>query len=248
MNYFCLFIGPGRSGHSLISVILNAHPNIRISNELGIFKKNGCYNKNKETIINNILKKCEKEKNKLVRGKYKYKIEKTWEDGDLLVIGDKHGNNTSLNLSRNFNKLKIFQKNINLPIKYIHSVRNPFDQITTESIRKDKSIDNLIEVYCSIMDVVQKIKNKEKNEHNNILEIYHEDLIYNKKRNIIKMCKFLGVDVFDDYIESCSKVIRNKPHFSRFRLKWTDDQKNKVYKKIINKYDILKGYKFDEEI
>lgn len=238
MDSFCLFIGPGRSGHSLISAILNAHPNVYISNEIGIFRKNGLYNGQKDNIEKRIIK--ESNRNTIIRGKYRYDIKKSWKNGKPIVVGDKHANNTSMNLSRNFSRLLKFEENIKTPIKWIHSIRNPFDQIATEHMRKKKSIDNLIETYDVIMKVVIRIKNNYP-----IYEVRNDNIIHNKEKEIINLCKFLGVNPFDSYVKACSDIIYDNPNKSRFSIKWKSEQKNKV-NKIIKKYGFLKGYKFNE--
>ncbi len=38
-DFYCMFIGYPRSGHSLIGSLLDAHPNIIISHELNVLKK-----------------------------------------------------------------------------------------------------------------------------------------------------------------------------------------------------------------
>ena len=51
---FVLFIGYGRSGHTLVGAILDAHPNIIISNELNVLPKWDYYNK-KTTVRNRLF-------------------------------------------------------------------------------------------------------------------------------------------------------------------------------------------------
>lgn len=54
------------------------------------------------------------------------------------VIGDKKGGRTTRLLASNNNLLGNMSKTVNLPIKIIHVVRNPFDNIATMVLRKLK--------------------------------------------------------------------------------------------------------------
>lgn len=91
LKYFCMFIGPSRCGHTLIANILNAHPNVVISNELNpilLFLRG----KDRPHIFEKIIQSMIIFKNKKSRWtSYSYDIDGlyqgTWEN--MSVIGDK---------------------------------------------------------------------------------------------------------------------------------------------------------------
>ena len=51
------------------------------------------------------------------------------------VIGDKEGGQTSYFLSKKFDILEEIRQTIEVPLRFIHIVRNPFDNIATMTLR-----------------------------------------------------------------------------------------------------------------
>lgn len=60
------------------------------------------------------------------------------------VIGDKKGTGTShlLFKSENFHVLEEIQRTLKIPLKFIHVIRNPFDNIATKVLRQLHTRDN----------------------------------------------------------------------------------------------------------
>ena len=56
----------------------------------------------------------------------------------LKVIGDKKGGHTSKVLinPNNMHRLEVLSQLVQVPMKFIHVVRNPFDNISTMTLRK----------------------------------------------------------------------------------------------------------------
>lgn len=145
---YVFFIGMARSGHSIVAAVLDAHPHIVISDELDVFTVvlNSSRPVSKSSLFNQIWSRCyRKAKTKLhdARKGYTLAVDGLYQGNYHLyidVIGDKHGGKTTkLFLSNpvlfqsHFNKLRTL---IKLPIKVIHVIRNPYDNIATIAIYK----------------------------------------------------------------------------------------------------------------
>ena len=53
----------------------------------------------------------------------------------LQVIGDKKGAGTARNLANDLTTLNKLQETVGIPVKFIHVIRNPFDNIATQMLR-----------------------------------------------------------------------------------------------------------------
>jgi len=167
LKTYCMFVGYPRSGHSLIGSILDAHPNMIISHELNTlkylergFKKYQIY----YSIIRN-----SRNFNKINRTHtgYNYFVNNQWHGNfsKLTVIGDKLGCGTLYWIKeRPWVINKFFKINANLKIKFIHVIRNPYDNITTMAKIENIPLAEATDWYFYLVDVIESIK-KQKNKY-----------------------------------------------------------------------------------
>ncbi|MHA1757074.1 MAG: sulfotransferase [Promethearchaeota archaeon] len=249
LNYFCFFIGYARSGHSFIASLLDAHPEACISLEVNTLKlvEEG-YNKNQiyYLILNN--SKLVNQKLKNIWTGYSYAVHGQYQGRftNLKVIGDKKGGVTSILLGENFSLYHKLKFLVGIPVKAIHVIRNPIDNISTMILRnitdnkKPEREDYLkrINFYFRKVDFINKIKELEEME---ILDVYHEDFIRNPVKELKRILQFIDLYPYPDYINDCSKIVYKEPHFSRNELMWPTDLLSNIYNKAI-KYPFLKKY------
>ena len=160
---FVFFIGYPRSGHSIVGSLMDAHPHVVIANEFLLFKNwkyfsdkqkesgeaNPFY-KHKGYLFNILYRRSYwdttdgfRSEQKTVKN-YTLSVDSLWQgkfDRYISIIGDKSGGATSstfltskTTFSRYFEELKTTVK---LPIKAVHVVRNPYDQISTCALYTD---------------------------------------------------------------------------------------------------------------
>jgi len=156
---FVMFIGYQRSSHSLVGAILDAHPEIIIPHEYGLMSKVGRYlspNRTQDNLqryalfyalhqlsLNQAVFGIRASANNTGLGKnaYTYHVPGLWQGGyqkRIKVIGDKKGGKTSKALidPNNMIRLQAISEIVQVPMKFIHVVRNPFDNISTMTLRK----------------------------------------------------------------------------------------------------------------
>lgn len=142
---FCLFIGYPFSGHTIIGSLLDAHPDVVISIEadvLGLIQKGY----SRKLIYSFILRN---NKNFHSRHKtswlgYSYKVPGLFQGtyNKIRVIGDKKGAKSTNRLINNIDLLANLEEVTEKPVKMIHVVRNPLDNIASIIIRaKEKKKD-----------------------------------------------------------------------------------------------------------
>ncbi|MEQ9620037.1 MAG: sulfotransferase [Deltaproteobacteria bacterium] len=247
IKIYSMFIGYPRSGHSLIGALLDAHPNMIFAHELhalkfiyaGYTKKQIYYLLIETSRIN--AKEGRKTKS------YSYEVPNQWQ-GDftkLQVIGDKKGGGSTSILRTKPKLLSGLQNTIGTDIKFIHIVRNPFDNISTISrkTKRLKSLADSIEYYFSLCETTMEIK-KQLKEHE-LFELRHESFLENPKAHLKELCHFLGVGAPDDYLNDCSGIVYKSPHKSRHQVEWSQELIDIVEKRI-DGFPFLSGYSYKD--
>ena len=278
------FLGHSRSGHSIVGSILDAHPHIILANEGKLFTKlqedlsnETPYYTNKLTVFNLLWKKSvystragtRSSKENGVKKGYTLSIDGLYQGAfvpPVQVIGDNNAGRTtdlfideSSQWEQTFLKIKSM---VNIPIKVIQVIRNPYDNIATAVLYKsvggardvaavkhnneklkvnNRTMQYFINRYFNRLRAVQQIKNKF---NLTVLEIHGEDLIENPKSIILSMCQFLGVSCSDDYLETCSNKLFKSESKTRHKIRWSEKWISDVQESIMN-FDGLKRYSFD---
>lgn len=247
VSTYCMFVGYGRSGHSLVGSLIDAHPDAIIAPELNVLKylRLGF---SKKQIYSLILRRsrlyAEKKKRPGSKG-YHYKIPNQWQGKyrELLVIGDKKGAGSSAALERNPGLLDKLRKKIDADIKFIHVLRNPYDNITTMSLISKAEIGKAIRRYFSRCETITRIKKFI--EPSSFFEIRHESIIADPEGSLRRICGFLNLEPLEDYIKDCASIIYTKPHRSRYKITWTDELIGAVANRIAE-FPFLQGYSFED--
>ena len=148
---FVYFIGYGRSGHSTIASMLDAHPNIIIAHEYSIFenlRNMGPSAFSKEFIFNELYWNsyesalCRDGWRNIAMNKKNYTLDipGLWQGRftELKVVGDKAAGYTAMEYHdspEGFAELHSeFLETIGVPVQVIHVVRNPYDIIANDQL------------------------------------------------------------------------------------------------------------------
>ena len=147
---FVVFVGYQRSGHTLIGSVMDAHPNMLISNTLFLLQSCAFRGvgerlfENKTRLFNTIyrdsylLSKCGARNGTNSSKGYSLEVNGQWQGkfSQLRVVGEKSGGSTALQLRHDegITCWKQLVDSIGIPIVAIHVVRNPYDMIATNSL------------------------------------------------------------------------------------------------------------------
>jgi len=244
-----MFIGYPKSGHSMIGSMIDAHKNAIISHEfntLNKIKKSPLHNKQK--LFNSIYQHSKKISSKN-KGGNSYLLPTQWNgkiQGDIQIIGDKKGGDTSANLHLGINtpSFKKLIKIVSKPVKIIHITRNPYDIIS--SIYRDiKNIPNPVNYFFNNCNNNKKIIEDIKNDDFiDILEFKNEEFIDDPSKYLSLICNFLELPIYEGYIEDCCSIVYKTPNKSRLNHKWVEKDINHIQKQI-KLYPFLEGYNFN---
>ena len=78
-----------------------------------------------------------------------------------------------------------------------------------------------------------------------VLDIPGHETVLKPRETLQRLCDHLGVACSEDYLQRCSEILYGAPSFTRNKVVWTEEQKERVTK-MINKYPFLKEYSFDK--
>lgn len=243
-----MFFGYQRSGHSFVSSLIDAHRDAVVSDEFHVLMKFKKWGWDKDKLFQGILKNSLRKTVENRARKFQYLRENeyqgTYKD-NLKLIGDKKGGKTSIFLTKNPDLLTKFQNEIDLPIKFIHVIRNPFDMITTTKFRLEKK-DNRKKSLNSIIssfEIMFRKANKIRKYNIDFIDVYHENVIKKPDSEIKRMLDFLDLEIYEGFIPNCKKIIYDNPNKSRYNINWTDNQIKRV-NDLIQQYDFLNGYSY----
>jgi hypothetical protein len=246
---FCLFIGHGRSGHSIIGSLLDSHPNIVLPDELDSLKylEIGA---TKHQLYHLLLTRSQKlarhgrTKAGLNGNRYSYAVPNQWQGQfkKIEIIGDSKAGVSVRRLSNKPTLLQKLRDTVEVDIKFLQVIRNPYDNISTKAIREKKPLNNAIQTYFSNCQDLVKIYSFL--DPNDLLVIRHEDLIKDPEAFLYKLSGFLGFEPFPDYIRDCAGIIYRSPAKSRYKIEWPPQLIEQVSQQI-EKYDFLAGYSYE---
>ena len=142
-------------------------------------------------------------------------------------------------------------------LKFILTVRNPYDMITTGVVYRknnpkfgpisekeiyrmlDKRLKGQLILQCEMATKLFGLM-----EPRDIFLSRHEDLVAAPAEQLSKLCEFLNVPALPDYLKDCASIVHENPNKSRYELEWSEERKAKM-SEIIEKYNFLAGYSWD---
>lgn len=233
VKYFLMFMGYPRSGHTLVASILNAHPNVICSNQQFIIQQ-----KNIEGVWDGI-------KSGAFNWKQEVKIAFPPKK-DIHVIGDKTGHRTVDYLIKHPGELENFKNMIPWPIKWIHVVRNPYDNMATWIQKSNKKkvprptdealFKQIFPEYKALNEKIYELKKTE-----DVLTLCHENIIM-RRGKLDVFVRFLELEDSDIWRKNVRKTLWKKPRITRRQVDWTPHMKNSITNYLVKKYPWMSGY------
>ena len=273
-----LFVGWPQSCHSFVGSILDGHPHILVADEYFLMTKlrkgqlpiqrdiifKALYNSSTSSIKSARSMRAKTERMKGYSLLFEDLMQGQFED-HIDIIGDKAGahvsmllNDKTYNISKTFGILK---KQLRVDIYVIRVVRNPYDNIATDSVYKHglkeklkemRSLENtsLLQVpktalsrsaveYFRLYFASEKVKAAA----DKTTDIHCSDLIDNPRDEITRLCEFLEVQCSEDYISKCaSHVFTEESHTSKL-INWPSEVKESIQKKL-DSISVFKAYNY----
>jgi hypothetical protein len=253
LSFFCTFIGCTRSGHSLVGALLDAHPDAVVAHEVDVFQtprdpsaKVELRYPNRVVLFDQIVARATEQAD---RGRVGYRMRA---DGteyqtsyavpgqyqgrfvDLRVVGNKRGQEVCRAIIRDRRSLGRLQDQVEVPLKLIHVVRNPFDNIATMTpIHGERTIVRYFDRAAAVVIA--------KNDGWDVLDIHLEDLIATPHSELTRLCDFLELTAPSDYLDASASIVSDQVSETRSRRVWSHADVVAVQQRIA-KYPWLARY------
>jgi Sulfotransferase family len=250
----CLFIGYPRSGHTLVGSLLDAHPDAVIAHEMDLlrfvyarfFRDQLC-----AMLVDNARADATRG---TIFGGYSYAVPDAWQGRfrRIRVIGDKHGEATTIRLHYSPRLLGQTMRTFRRPLKMIHVVRNPYDNITTIArkihtihpglVRAGQApLPTAIEYYFTLCETVKRVRETCSPA---MIDVRHEAFVASPASGLRRIGAFLNLPMADDYLRVCATVVYDRPRASRTQADWTPALIADVQDRMRG-FPFLDGYRFD---
>jgi hypothetical protein len=244
LRTYCMFIGYPRSGHSLLGSLLDAHPEAVIAHEADTLR----YLQARFTrlqVYSLILANSRRyrDRREII---YDYTVPHQWQGRyvELRVIGDKKGGRSTRRLATSPALLDRLIDSVDVETRFVHVVRNPFDNITTifEKTMADRGLEAAVEEYlrlCATVDTIRRRLGPAV-----VLDVRHEALLAEPRDELRTVCHFVGLEAADDYLDDCADILFPSPRRTREHVDWPPALVERV-SEAISRYEFLKGYSLD---
>ena len=237
---FCLFVGYGRSGHSVVGSLIDAHPHAAIAHELHAVKR---YFEGvpRDVLFDRLFALAQAQARDGRRapradgGTYLHHLEGQAKPGPeaVRVIGDKKGAGTAWQFSRlGLDHLERFRAYLGVPLKMVHVIRNPFDVVAAGEARGGSRFAELVPVVAEIRRL---------STGPGWLDVYHEDVIADPEREMARVLGFLGLPAIAAHLERCRAHVFAEPHRRRLEMEWPAPRRAEI-ETLIARHDFLGRY------
>lgn len=274
------FVGYPRSRHSLLGSLLDAHPHMVISDESTAFSrwKDRQTTWIRESIFSfydTISSASERASTKGRRSfslegtvantssAYGYHVPNQWQgryDEYIEVIGDKAGGLTASALlsSNAVDAVHLLQKASGAKVKFVHVVRNPFDNIATmvlrhsdlrkrtgdhqQKVEAPEIMATTIRRYFHLAEGSQKARSEFPSQ---VIDISSKDFVQFPAETLRRICDFLEIGCSERYIQDCSSIVDTVPSKTRDFVEWSVENKMKVENEM-KRFPFLKDYSYND--
>ncbi|XP_062516892.1 uncharacterized protein LOC134192206 [Corticium candelabrum] len=268
MKSVLLFIGYPRSGHTLVSALLDAHPHVALANEYDLFYKWSMFTETQkrakfiysELYRSSVDAPTSRDVDK-GNAAWNYSVPHQWNgryDQYVEVIGDKKGGGTTRMLSsvRSTDVVDELKRAVNVPVRFLHVIRNPYDNIATMAIRsvvnrkfisEGKVLNDTGLVAKAIKSYFSLVKqNDALRSHLKPLDVHSADVTRNPRQALKQICDFVNITCNAEYLKDCASIVFARPSRTRENVVWTAGMKANVEHNL-KKYAFLSRYSFDTD-
>jgi hypothetical protein len=239
---FLLFVGHPRSGHSVVGAVLNAHPDAVVAHELDAppLVLAGC---SRDELYARILARAQWFHLRGDRSNYLYRVPGQWQGRfrRLRVIGDKRGGSVTRSLARHPDLLERVRSLTGVPLRLIHVVRNPFDNIAAIALWEKRALEDAARYYFELCATTARLGDLCRD--GELATVRHERLLERPAETLSALCAFLGLDPEPAWLAACEEVLFPQPTETRSRLEWSPALIDQVERRA-EAYPWLAGYAF----
>ncbi len=225
---FFLMLGYARSGSTLVGSLLDAHPNMVVAHEADILRyvRPGV---SRSQLFGLLLE----------RDRQFGRIERRWHGFDyavvggsqgrfttLRVVGDKHAGRATRRLWHDPPLLEQLRTRVRVPIRVLHVMRNPFDNIASIAQSRGLALSPAIDVYVKLSSMADVVRGRLAAPE--LLDVSYESVVADPARRLAEICAFVGVGSPPDYLDACAALVEPLPPDRRRSVTWSPAERRRV--------------------
>jgi len=178
------------------------------------------------------------------KSNHDYRIPGQWQGrfGRLRVIGDKRAGAVTRAIAAHPDFLDRVRALVGVPLRLVHVVRNPFDNIAAISTWHHMSLEDSAAYYfshCATVGALGTVCSP-----GEVLTVVHERLVREPGRVLAELCGFLGLDPYEGYLDDCASVVFAAPTYTRRKMAWPSAIVADVERRA-RSFPHLDGYRFE---
>jgi hypothetical protein len=219
-----LVIGNARSGSTILGSVIDAHPNAVISNETAGSSPDLWRSLDRNSLLEKIFQTAESLASigRPSEG-YLYQIGPPPSvKQELLVMGDKTWNPMLLLLHGNHRLLLQLETRLQLPIRLIESIRNPFDTIARMHTRSGLPLRDRTRWFFMHCEAAAAIR--ERLPTDRVLASYHENLIADPTAELHRIGSFLGLPPSAEQERAVRRSLFSSPRRCSEQVFWSKEE------------------------
>lgn len=228
---FCLVIGSPRSGSTLLGAVIDAHSKAIMANETGASGRFW-----RGLTRDEILIEIAQSASGHSRTGWASQVHRYPESGtprsktDIIVVGDKIWNTATLMLHGKPSLIPSLQARMQARLCLVHSVRNPFDTITTAHRKSGASLQDRIRWCFMHYEAVAALH--ERLPASMIIDLHHEDLLAEPEGQLDRLCAFLGLPAQDEQMLAVREFLFDSPRRPSADQDWPAADVDEVLQRI----------------
>lgn len=250
---YAMFVGHARSGSTLVGSLLSAHPDAVLAHELDALRyvRSGL---SRDQLFHLILASDRAftgdHASKTQQG-YAFAVPGMWQGRHrrLRLVGDKHAGTSTRALVSRPELLSKLAAVVAVPVRLVHVVRNPWDNIATIAKRSERSLETASASYFRRCQTIQSIKTRITSGPGiagdvSLSHVHHESFTADPTTDLARLCRFLGLDAESDYLAACASIVFETPHRTRAEASWPQGLVDGIGQQA-SRFDFLSSYTFD---
>ena len=243
LRCFFLFVGYQSSGHLLLSNLLKLHPDVL----MGLYPKTLeriTQTEHKAEFFRSILLDMRANALKVTPSDPEKKtFEHKWLGlfRTARAIGDPFANQNANRIAKNPEWIDQIQERLELPIRTVRVVCNPFDNVAYLSKQTGVNLEAAAVRYATAVQNTQKVLDQF--EEREVIHIDYDKLGSYPVETITKLCRHLSLDTDEEHLAFCQQKLKNLPQKARKNVEWDRNSYNRVMA-AIRQDDSLRGYRF----
>jgi hypothetical protein len=233
-----------------VGSLLDAHPEAIVSDELDAARFISRGFARDQVLALSMTKSARQaagERRKAGRGgsTYSYLVPGWWNGRftRLHVVGDTRAGGTVHRFAADPELIeRIDARMRGLAVRYVHVVRNPFDNVSTMTVRRGRDLAEAVDGYLADCETLVRMRTTIGAER--LLTIRHEDLIADPRGQLAAACRFVGIDAPPEYLDASAGILFASPSRTRTSVDWPPELVARVATEI-GRFDFLAGYSFE---